>query len=291
MLQLQGKTIVVAGATGTLGRNIVEELLNVGAKPRVLLRDINKASLFEFSNAIEYFEAQATELESLEGLFKGVHGCISALGKTRQADKQNYWQVDYGANSHLLQMAIDAHLQFFSYVHVIGNAQQNGSQLFTAKQAFVDSLQQSPIESYVVRPSGFFSDLAEVFTMAQKGRVWLIGNGQQPVTPIHPRDLAKEVVRALLKGQRDITVGGPQTITQDDIAKLAFSVLGQKSKTSHIPEWLITALLGVVSSMTPQRFWGPFEFFHEAMKNDMSAPHYGKETLENFFLELKRKKA
>jgi len=59
-----------------------------------------------------------------------------------------------------------------------------------AHEAFVDELTKSGIEFSVLRPTGHFSDMGELFEMARKGRVWLIGSGKNRVNPIHGVDLA-----------------------------------------------------------------------------------------------------
>ena len=68
--------------------------------------------------------------------------------------------------------------------------------------------------------------MGEFFEMAKKGRVYLIGNGDNRVNPIHGADLAEACADAIEGRVHEIDVGGPQTMTWNDVAALAFEVLG-----------------------------------------------------------------
>ena len=49
----------------------------------------------------------------------------------------------------------------------------------------------------MIRPTSFFSDMAEIFNMAVKGRVYIFGSGENKINPIHGADLAKMCVDAV----------------------------------------------------------------------------------------------
>ncbi|MGV9315862.1 NmrA family NAD(P)-binding protein [Streptomyces sp. NPDC003691] len=64
-------TNLVAGATGTVGRQLVAELLDRGQAVRALTRDLTKA---DFPAGVEVFEGDLTDPESLVAALKGVTG-------------------------------------------------------------------------------------------------------------------------------------------------------------------------------------------------------------------------
>ena len=94
-----------------------------------------------------------------------------------------------------------------------------------AKERFVEQLQASGTEYCIIRPNGFFSDMTEFYTMAKKGRVYLFGNGELKTNPIHGEDLAAVCVEAIDKSDQEIKVGGPETLTHNEIATLAFETV------------------------------------------------------------------
>ena len=88
------------------------------------------------------------------------------------------------------------------------------------------------------------------------------------------------------KPDREIKVGGPETLTHNEIATLAFEVLGIKPKITHIPNWVRVASLKLVRFVTGSKVYGPIEFFMTVMAMDMVAPQYGRHTLKAYFTDL-----
>ena len=151
---------------------------------------------------------------------------------------------------------------------------------------FVEQLKKSGVDYCNVRPNGFFSDMSEFFNMAQRGRVYLFGNGKLRANPIHGEDLATVCADAIEKPDKELEIGGPETLTQNDIALIAFDILGTKPKITHIPDWVRVTILKMVRLFTGSRVYGPVEFFMTVMSMNMLAPEYGKHTLREYFTNL-----
>ena len=143
----------------------------------------------------------------------------------------------------------------------------------------------------IIRPNGFFSDMTEFYKMAEKGRVYLFGNGKFKVNPIHGDDLASVCVDAIEKSDQEIKVGGPETLTHNEIAMAAFEVLGIKPKITCIPDWLRVVILKMVRVFTGSKVYGPIEFFMTVMSMNMVAPEFGKHTLKEYFSNLRNMNA
>src|SRR3954470_12727510 len=62
-------TILVTGATGTIGRQVVEQLVKRGADVRALVRDPAKA---DFPAAVTAVRGDLLDVNSLRGAFSGV---------------------------------------------------------------------------------------------------------------------------------------------------------------------------------------------------------------------------
>jgi nucleoside-diphosphate-sugar epimerase len=130
--------------------------------------------------------------------------------------------------------------------------------------------------------------MAEFYSMAKKGRVYIFGNGELRMNPIHGEDLAVVCLEAIDKRDQEIKVGGPDTLTHNKIAALAFDVLGDKPKITHIPNWLRVVILRIVRLFSGSKIYGPIEFFMTVMAMDMLAPEYGRRTLREYFTNLNR---
>jgi uncharacterized protein YbjT (DUF2867 family) len=122
--------------------------------------------------------------------------------------------------------------------------------------------------------------------MAKRGRVYLFGNGELRANPIHGEDLATVCVDTIDRPDKEVEIGGPEILTQDDIALLAFDILGTKPKITHIPDWVRVIILKMVRLLTGSKVYGSVEFFMTVMAMDMLAPEYGKHTLREYFTNL-----
>lgn len=282
------KTVLVAGATGYLGHHIVHHYAQQGWHVRALVRDGAKARASGLP-ATEFFEGAATDPSSLSGMMAGVDLVISTLGITRQRDGLGYWDVDYQANLNILTEALANGVPQFAYIHVLNADKMPGAPLAAAKQAFAERLAAAPIQSTIIAPSGFFSDMGDFLAMARAGRVWLFGSGSLRLNPIDGADLAEVIGAAITKNRRFVAVGGPDILSQTEVAELAFSALGRDPKITHLPDWIRRAAITLLPWVTPAHIHGPALFFLSALGQDMAATPHGIKRLEEHFNELLRK--
>jgi len=277
------KTVLIAGATGYLGRHLCAEYERRGWYVVALVRDAARAGDLPADNLVE---AQATQPETLRGIMSGVGLVVSALGITRPADGLGYMDVDYQANVNLLEEAERAGVSRFAYAHVLNADKMQSVPMVAAKSAFVDRLRASPLAGTIIAPSGYFSDMGDFLSMARSGRVWLFAPGTHRINPIHGSDLATAAADAIDAGLDWLDVGGPDTFTHDQIAALAFDAFGRAPRVLHLPDVLQRAALTLVPVITPRRINGPARFFLTAMGMDMVGAVRGSQHLADHFAEV-----
>ncbi len=279
--------VLVAGATGYLGSHIVQELLDRKIDVRALARNPKKL-LAQGVPASQIFTAEATDPNTLAGSCEGVDVVISALGITRQRDGLSYMDVDYQANKNILEEARRSGVRKFIYVSVLKGDELTHLQICAAKERFVEEVQNAGLEYSIIRPGGFFSDLAEFYKMATAGRIYLFGDGQTMSNPIHGKDLAKVCVDAIHHQEEEIEVGGPEALSQNDIAKIAFLTAGKPVKVTYIPDWVRRMLLRLAWVFMSKAAFGPVEFFLNVLAMEMVAPAYGERTIASFYQDLEQ---
>lgn len=284
--------VLVAGATGYLGRYVVQEFKERSYWVRVLARNPKKLSLFgSFKEpavdklADEIFVGEVTKPETLQGLCDEIDIVFSSIGITRQRDGLNFMGVDYQGNKNLLDIAQQSSVKKFIFVSVF---QANViAHLAEARELFVRELQQSDLEYGVIRPTGYFSDMSEYLKMAQSGRVYLLGTGRNKINPIHGKDLARVCVEAAqderVRFERDI--GGPEVFSHEEIGELAFEMLNTRKKIFRIPMWVVKPAVNVVRPFSKQAYQMA-TFFMTVMNNDFVAPRTGNHFLKQYFNEI-----
>ncbi|MEN8833102.1 SDR family oxidoreductase [Pacificibacter sp.] len=274
------KRVMIAGATGYLGRYLCAEYQHRGWYVIALVRNARHASPIA---ADQLIEAQATQSATLKGVMTGVDLVVSSVGITRQTDGLGYWDVDYQANLNLLRAAEHAGVAHFAYIHVLRAAEMAHVPMVAAKSAFVAELQRAKMTSTVVAPTGYFSDMGDFLTMAQGGRVWLFGDGSQQINPIHGADLAAATAQAVEDGLDGLDVGGPDVFTQRELAELAFASLGTAPRITFLPDVLRRIALRLLPYVAPRRINGPARFFLSALALDMVGARRGTQHLKTHF--------
>ncbi len=279
------KKVLIAGATGYLGRYLIKEAKKQGYWVSALARKAKK--LDDLKDSIdEICEAEITKPNTLDGICDGIDAVISSIGITRQKDGLTYMDVDYQANMNLLKDAQTSGVKKFIYVSVLNGESLRHLKICDAKERFVDELKASGLDYCIIRPNGFFSDMTDFYEMAKKGRIYLFGKGVLKTNPIHGKDLATICANTISDRDKEVLVGGPETLTHQEIALSAFDVLGSEPKITYIPEWMRASVLKLLKMFTGSKVYGPIEFFMTVMAIDMIAPEYGKHTLKEHFAEL-----
>jgi uncharacterized protein YbjT (DUF2867 family) len=158
--------------------------------------------------------------------------------------------------------------------------------IIQAKVRFEEELKSSAINYAIIRPNGFFSDMVELMNMAKKGTIYLFGNGKYESNPIHGEDLAEFIVQKLNSSETYLEIGGPDLLTQIQIAQAAFNAAGKKEKIVYIPLWIKYIALKLARWFSGQKSYGPFEFFMTVMTMDMIALPFGTHHLSDFYKEI-----
>lgn len=276
------ENILLAGATGYLGRYIVRELTLWGISAVAIARSPEKLSDAD-PDIIRVIKAEVTQPETLAGICKGIDTVISTVGITRQQDGFTYMDVDYQANMNLLREAQQAMVRKFIYISVIDGNKLRHLAITAAKEKFVDELKSCGLEYTIIRPNGFYSDMRQFLEMAKKGKIYLFGSGEYKLNPIHGTDLAEVCVRAISQKTKEITVGGPDILTHNEIAEMAFCAWGKIPNIIHLPDWIRRASITGAMLFTSSKTYGPVEFFLTMMGRDTMAPRYGTHRLQDFF--------
>src|SRR5437764_4364312 len=151
--------VLVAGASGHLGGHILSECRERGYWTRALARTEQKALALR-PCADDVFVGEATEAETLSGLFKGIEAVVSCLGASVAAtslpDKRSYHDVDYVGNRNLLYAAKAAGVRHFVYVSVFATPGYAQTAYVRAHEDFANELKASGLKYAIVRPTGFF---------------------------------------------------------------------------------------------------------------------------------------
>jgi uncharacterized protein YbjT (DUF2867 family) len=280
-----GGLVVVAGATGYVGRHVVEALDARGFTVRALVRSRESAekpggfgapSLAD--RVAEWRIVDYAKPETLVDVCEGADRVVSALGVTRQ--KANPWQIDFRGNLAVLVEAEKHRLASFAYVNVL-HSESGTSLTMRSKHAFSQVLSRSPVAAQIVNPSGYFSDVTDFLRMAQRGIGFTLGDGSAKVNPIHGADLAAFIVDHVDGPAGAWDVGGPDVFTYRELEELAFRVAGRKPHLLRVAEGVGRGLEWVADRGSP-RLGNLTRFFLESLALDAVGTPTGERHLEPY---------
>lgn len=289
---MSNRTVLVAGATGYLGRYLTHALKEEGWRVRVLVRDASKlasegpalAPALE-AEVDEVWEGDVTNPATLRGSCTGAEAVISTVSLMSDTGPLTWEDVDHLGNRNLLEEAKAAGVRKMCYLSVFNADRMMDIPMVRAHEAFVADLIASGLDYTVIRPTGYFSDMGAILEMAKRGRIFLLGNGKNVGNPIHGADLADFCIRRLDGETGAFDVGGPETLSMEEIAELAFRVTGEPARVTRVPLPLASAGVSLYRRINQKRA-DLARFFIRSSSMNFQAPPFGSRRLADHFREL-----
>ncbi len=281
--------VLVCGGTGYIGGHVIDGLKEHGYWVRALARNPKK---LDGKNVDDTFVGEATKAETLKGLCDGVDIVFSSIGFHSGSKKPTLWDIDYQGNLNILEEARKAGVKHVIFISTMGGpAMAQHSDLALAREKVIDWLKESGLNYTVFRPTGYFNDITFIFDkIAAKGEITLYGNPDVRMNPLHARDFADLVIKAIetpewINIEKD--VGGPEIFTRRQLAEMAFRVLGKEPKIKVAPLWQFAIIMNVMRFVN-FNIYHLFKFLHFTWDTPwMAATKNGSRKLEDHWISLK----
>ena len=233
--------VVLAGAFGKLGSDILRALVRDGHD--VLAVDMVLRELDGIEGSYEKKQVDVTKPEQLAGLCEGADAVITTVGLTRTSAEVTNYDIDYQGNLNLLNEAKRAGVKKFAYVSVLKADKAPKVPMLHAKYLLEEALKASGIDYVIFRPTGYFYDIAKVFKpMIEKGEVTLLGKKPVSANVIDTTDLADFMLLHLNDKNVTYDIGGTETYTYEQIARMFFAAAGKEPVIKHAPPFLFDVL-------------------------------------------------
>lgn len=195
--------VLVAGATGGTGQEVVDQAIAKGLHVRALVRDETKARTL-FDDRVQYVTGDVREPRSLKRAVKGVSQVICALGSSVQRDPENSPErVDYAGVKALAEASKAAGVTQFILVSSMGvthpEHQLNAmlDNILEWKLKGEEAVRATGINYTIVRPGSLTNEPG-----GQRGVRIMQGDPQNGEGSISRSDLAAVLVSAV--GRTDL---------------------------------------------------------------------------------------
>jgi len=222
---------LVVGATGTIGRAVVQELTARGTEVTALIRPASAQAedIAELTGARCVAAALDDRMALVSTFAESRPDCVISCIASRSGAPKDVRMVDFAANCALLEAAVAAGSQHFILLSAIC-VQKPMLAFQHAKLAFEARLIASGMAYTIVRPTAFFKSLSGQLKRVKAGKPFLIfGDGELTrCKPISDGDLARFIADCAADPGRSgaiLPIGGPgPAISLREQGELLFEV-------------------------------------------------------------------
>ncbi|MBP0016367.1 MAG: SDR family oxidoreductase [Cyanobacteria bacterium SBLK] len=228
--------ILVVGATGTLGRQIVRRALDAGHQVRCLVRKPRKAAFLKEWGA-ELVQGDICEPETLDSAIAGMEIVIDAA-TAKATDSLSIKQVDWEGKIALIQAAKKAEINRYIFFSILDSEKFPRVPLMAIKHCTELFLAESGLNYTIFKPCGFMQGLIGQFAIPilDNQVVWVTGKGS-PIAYLDTLDIAKFTIRALEVPEtenRTFPLVGTRAWGTYEIIQLCERLSGKTAKTAKL---------------------------------------------------------
>lgn len=242
-------SLLIVGATGTLGRQIVLQALTKGYPVKCLVRNFRKANFLKEWGA-ELIYGDLSIPETIPPCFQGITAVIDA-STSRPSDLDIVKIVDWDGKLALIEAAKAAKVKRFIFCSTQNLDKFSNIPLMKMKQGIEIKLKQAQIPYTIFRLTGFYQGLIEQYAIPilENLPIW-VTNENTCVSYMDTQDIAKFCLKSLqLPNTENKTffLGGPKGWVSSEIINLCEQLAGQSAKVNQIPLFIlkiITKFLG-----------------------------------------------
>jgi uncharacterized protein YbjT (DUF2867 family) len=216
-------TILVTGATGNIGRQVVEHLVKRGADVRALARDPSKAT---FQDGVSVVQGDFLDVDSLRNAMSGV----STLFLLNAVVPDEFTQALIALN-----VARSAGIERIVYLSVIHADVYVNVPHFAGKFSVERMIEQMDFKATILRPAYFVQNDLMVKDVIIGYGAYTMPIGTKGLAMVDVRDIAEVAALELLRREQAseplalnrINLVGPQVLTGTDIAAIWSDVLAR----------------------------------------------------------------
>ena len=216
-------TILVTGATGRVGRHVVDQLVRRGADVRVLTRDPAAAT---FPAGVDVARGDLLDIDALRTAFDGVRTLFLLNAVTGD---------EFAQALIALNIARESGVERVVYLSVIHADRFVNVPHFAVKSGAERMLEQMGFGATILRPTYFIDNEAMIADVVLNHGVYPMPIGSKGVAMVDARDIAEVAAIELIRRDQapeplplqTINLVGPDTLTGEAVAAIWSDILGR----------------------------------------------------------------
>lgn len=234
--------VLLSGASGFVGREVLRQLVTDGHSVRVLTRDPHHCEALRKEFSVEIFHGNLLHRPTLDGCMAEVDAVVHLVGIIAEEGENTYERVHVTGTQNLLAEAKKAKVKRFVHMSAIGAREGARSAYHQTKWAAEETVRASGLDWTIFRPSiiygpgdAFVNLFAKMtrcpYSIFQFFTLPLIGSGYAHLQPISVDDVARSFSRSLTKPEsvkKIYDLCGPAPLRLRDILRTIAEVEGHE---------------------------------------------------------------
>ncbi|GMH41402.1 hypothetical protein BSKO_09312 [Bryopsis sp. KO-2023] len=237
---VQKNSVLVVGATGTLGRQIVRQLLEAGYEVRCLIRPRPAPADFLRDWGAKTVSGDLLKPNTLPATLVGIHTIIDcATARPEEPTRK----VDWDGKKALIQCAQAMGIQRYVFFSIFNCDQHREVPLMNIKKSTEMYLEESGLNYTTLRLCGFMQAIIGNYAVPilEESQVW--GTDDDTKTAyLDTQDVARMTLAALRNDEtigRSLTLAGPRSYTTREVISMCESRANAEAKVTNVPVWLL----------------------------------------------------
>jgi len=233
---MKQKEILLLGASGQIGRNLIRKLTKNNYKIIAVTRNIHRAGYILKTQAnpgyLELIELKDFSFNKIDKLIKRSSVCINLLGILFEKNKNDFIRIHSDFPAMLATIIKNSSIEKFIHFSALGIEQATDSNYALSKIEGEKRVKEIYKKTIIIKPSIVYSvdDNFSTNFMSLLSKLPIMPlyyNGKTKFSPIHVSDLVSIVIELIKSNYENLTLEcvGPEVITfKEIINKLLISI-------------------------------------------------------------------
>ena len=243
---MKQKEILLFGATGQIGRNLIRKLSKNNYKIIAVTRNIHRAGYILKTQAnpgyLELIELKSFNINKIDELIKRSSICINLIGILYEKRKDEFKLIHSDLPAMLSKKANEFNLEKFIHLSALGIEDATDSKYALSKLDGEKRVKKNFDKSIIIKPSIVYS-IDDKFSTKFMSLLSILPvmplyyNGNTKFSPIHVSDLIEVIYNLIIGKEQSLTIEciGPEIITFKEIIQKLLKSMQKKRILFPLP--------------------------------------------------------
>jgi len=241
--------ILLAGATGTLGRQIAKNAIENGHEVRCIVRNTRKASFLQ-EWGCELTKGDLLNKDDISYALQDIEAVVDAA-TSRPEDSKSIYETDWEGKLNLYNSCENKGIKRVIFLSILLTEQFRNVPLMDVKYCTEKLLEKSSFDYTIFKCAAFMQGVISQFAIPilDSQAVWMSG-APTKIAYINTQDMAKIIVASLDNPDThrlSLPLVGPKAWNANEIISLCEKYSNRKAKVFRVADFILKATQSAVS--------------------------------------------